>query len=193
MLWIVRAFRVAAVALPGVLCAEPGFADEPVPTTAAAEPDSDVHPPASARTNTLIVGAATTVGFYGMAVGTSYLWPSSPVSGDLRIPVAGPYMALFGAGCGDTELGCGTFTAVLRTLFAGLSAVGQTGGVLMLAEAAFMRTNSSASGTQVRGGASRFELELSGDVAASEPAATLLYAVPMIDEHSFGFALGGVF
>lgn len=145
--------------------------------------DPGARPPPSARTNLWITGGAVTLGFYGMAFGTSYLWPSSPVAEDLRLPVIGPYSAVFGAGCGAGERGCGTFIAVLRTALASISAIGQTGGVLLLAEAAFLETSSgSASGAAQRPSAT----------SSAPPSEPLFYA-PVVDEHSVGLVVGGSF
>src|SRR5438045_7068667 len=88
-------------------------AEEPVAPEADTNP-STVPPPA-ARPNLLLVGAALTLGWYGAAVGTSYLWDKSDSASSLRIPVAGPYMALAKTGCGDRESSCNTLAVVLRT------------------------------------------------------------------------------
>lgn len=143
----------------------------------------DEAPPPSARTNLVIVGAAATAGFYGLGYGTSYLWPSSPVADDLRIPVVGPYSAVFGAGCGDGEAGCGTFATIVRTTLASISAIGQTGGVFMLAEALLMTTDSGSTGTPVRGAAS-----------TEQPTETFTWhAAPVVDGQRVGVFVGGSF
>jgi len=126
-----------------------------------------------------------TAGFYGLGFGTSYLWPSSPVAEDLRIPVVGPYSAVFGAGCGDSERGCGTFVAVLRTTLAAISGLGQTGGVFLLGEALFLDTDdgSAAGNTSTHSFTS---------VQSEVPQPEVFYA-PVVDEHSFGLTIGGSF
>jgi hypothetical protein len=88
----------------------------------------------------VLVGAAVTAGWYGVAVGTSYLWPDSDGASALRIPVVGPYMALAKTGCGEAETYCDTFGVVVRTVFTVLTAVGQTGGVLAMGEGLFLPT-----------------------------------------------------
>jgi hypothetical protein len=113
-------------------------ADEPKPperdTSPAVFPDGPTQP------NLLLIGGVVTVVWYGAALGTSYLWSDSPSASALRIPVAGPYMALAKTGCGSQEVGCGTLTVVIRTLFTSLSAVGQVGGLLAMAEGALLPT-----------------------------------------------------
>jgi hypothetical protein len=144
--------------------------------------DPGERPPPAARTNLWITAGAVTVGFYGMALGTSYLWSDSPVAQDLRIPVVGPYSAVFGAGCGKGEPGCGTFIAVLRTTFAAISAIGQTGGVLLLGEAAFLDTDSSSANSAPTN---------SGVARATAPD-SFFYA-PVVDSDSLGVVVGGSF
>jgi hypothetical protein len=51
-------------------------------------------------------------------------------------------MALAKTGCGDREIGCGTFTVVFRTILTTVSAVGQTGGILAMVEGVFLPTRS---------------------------------------------------
>jgi hypothetical protein len=117
-------------------------ADEPLAPTPDTNPA--VLPDSPAQPNLILIGAVVAAGWYGGAVGLSYLWPDSPGAADLRIPVAGPYMALASTGCGDQELGCGTFLVVVRTVLTSLSAVGQTGGVLAMAEGLFLPTSSAS-------------------------------------------------
>lgn len=79
-------------------------------------------------------------GSYGLALGTSYLWADAPTADDMRIPVVGPFMAIGGAKCGGAETGCNTVSVVIRTVFATLSGIGQVGGIALVAEGLFMRT-----------------------------------------------------
>jgi hypothetical protein len=96
----------------------------------------------------MLVGAAVAVGWYGAAVGSSYLWQHADSSPSLRIPVAGPYMSLAKTGCSPAEQTCDTFTVVLRTLITSLSLVGQTGGLLAVLEGAFVPTAAPVSESQ---------------------------------------------
>lgn len=190
-------FAAVLVVAPAGAQTEP--AERPPWADEASLETEDEPPPPSARTNLLITGAATTLGFYGLGFGTSYLWPSSPVAEDLRLPVVGAYSAVFGAGCGRGERTCSTFTAALRTTLAALSALGQTGGVLLLGEALFMDTRSSSASTSAYS-SSAAALGAQGDASAeaapqSQPRApsTEVYYAPVVDEHSVGFFIGGTF
>jgi hypothetical protein len=161
-----------------LLTASPSLADEPVPPETSTSPEAVPEP--SAQPNLLVIGGVVTAVWYGAAVGTSYLWSESPGAASLRIPVAGPYMALVKTGCGDTERGCGTLTVVLRTILTSLAAVGQTGGVLAMVEGVFLRT---ASGPPPRKAAS-----------IQGAHGTEIHVEPMVDDmNRFGFRLGGRF
>lgn len=125
---------VLALVLSG---AAPAHADEPVRPTHV---DPDVYPPPSTQWSLALVGLGVTTAWYGAALGFSYAWPDAPGAEDLRIPVAGPWMALGETGCADDDPGCSTFTVVLRAILTTMDAVGQTGGVLVAAEAMFLPT-----------------------------------------------------
>lgn len=123
-------------------------ADEPEPP----EPDRNpnVYPRPSARPNLVLIGGVVTGVWYGGAVGMSYAWPHAPRASALKIPVAGPYMALAETGCGTHERGCGTLRVVFRTILTSLSAVGQAGGILAAVEGLFLRTKSGDRATASR-------------------------------------------
>lgn len=152
--WAVGAALIASCSL-----AAEARADEPTPSGANYNPK--VYPPPSAQPNLILIGAGITVGWYGAAYGLSYLWPDAPHASDLRIPVAGPYMALANTGCGANESDCGTFTLVIRTVLTGLTAVGQTGGVLAMIEGVFLRTQATGDRVSARPAARSTSFQLS--------------------------------
>jgi hypothetical protein len=88
----------------------------------------------------LLAGAGLTLGWYGVGVGTSFLWPDAKNSHDLRVPVVGPWMALAHVGCGANESDCRDTIVVVRTTLAVLSGVGQAGGLLAFVEGLFLDT-----------------------------------------------------
>ncbi len=143
--------RFSTLALTGslalaTLCApRPALADEPVRPTHV---DPDVFPPSGTQLKLALVGLGVTSLWYGAAVGSSYAWPDAPGANDLRIPVAGPWMALADTGCADDDPNCSTFTVVLRAILTTMDAVGQAGGVLVAAEALFMPTQEASSAPQ---------------------------------------------
>jgi hypothetical protein len=131
-LFVWLAVSLAVVGFSGVARAgDPAEEQQP-------EHDPGTVPPAGTNTNLIIAGAAFSVGWYGVAFGTSYLWTKSPGASDLRVPIAGPFMALAKTGCADRETSCTPFTVVLRTILTTLSAVGQVGGVAVMAEGLFL-------------------------------------------------------
>ena len=133
---------VATAGLLAGLLSSPNIASAEEPLAPEADTNPSGAPPPSTRPNLVLIGAAVAAGWYGAAYGTSYLWPDSDGASSLRIPVAGPYMALAKTGCSSRESAadCGTFTVVLRTILTSLSAVGQTGGVLAMLEGVFVPT-----------------------------------------------------
>jgi hypothetical protein len=105
----------------------------------AATPAPDQFPPPSARTNLLIAGVATTAVWYGLALGSSYVWPDTVGANDLRIPVAGPWQALSHSGCGNVA-NCSKAIVVLRAIATTLDAIGQVSGLALVAEGLFLPT-----------------------------------------------------
>jgi hypothetical protein len=129
-----------------------------LPSLAAAEEPTidqiEYHPaelpPPGARTRALVVGAALAAGWYGAAVGTSFLWPDAENAKDLRVPVVGPWLALGDTGCAASESRCTTVTVIARTALAVASGVGQAGGLFAIVEGIFMDTGSGAAAGRAR-------------------------------------------
>jgi len=122
---------------PAALAEEPPAADSAKPAPFVAE-----YPSPSARGTLALAGAGVFAVWYGAAVGESFLWPDAPEANKLRIPVVGPWLTLAHAGCGSSEANCSDVTAVIRAVLAGITGVGQAGGLAALAEAAFLPTAS---------------------------------------------------
>jgi hypothetical protein len=135
--WLRRALCLAGVAL-SLAGARRARAEEPTIDEVRYHPTE--LPPDGTRARVLLTGAALTAGWYGVGVGTSYLWPNARNARDLRIPVAGPWMALGDVGCGSKERNCRDAIVVVRTMIAVLSGVGQAGGLLAFAEGLFVNT-----------------------------------------------------
>jgi hypothetical protein len=100
------------------------------------------YPSPSARGTLALAGAGVFAFWYGAAVGESFLWPDAPEAKKLRIPVVGPWLTLAHAGCASGEADCSDLLAVVRAVLAGITAVGQVGGLAALGEAAFLPTAS---------------------------------------------------
>lgn len=199
--WVTAACSLAVIGF----ATRPAQAEEPTGPATAYRPDE--YPPTSARYAALIAGGAVLAGSYGVGFGTSYLWPSAPNAEQLRIPVAGPWMALANAGCGRSEGGCETIVVVFRSVFATLSGIGQAGGVLLLSEALFL----PSAPTPARGASAPLvpnaslkqalglpppadQLKLSApQLSLAHPESASLSVVPFATDAGLGFGLSGSF
>jgi hypothetical protein len=123
-------------ALASLSWVAPAAADEP--TIEEATYDPSAYPPAGTRGRLLLTGAALMVGWYGVALGTSYLWQEAPNAKDLRLPVVGPFLALRDVGCGNSERSCETAIVVFRTAVSLVAGVGQLGGLVVFGEGLFV-------------------------------------------------------
>jgi hypothetical protein len=99
----------------------------------------DQYPAPSARRNLLIAGGVTVAGWYALALGSSYIWPDTVGAKDLRIPVAGPWLAFAHSGCGRVA-SCSEVIVVLRAIATALDGIGQASGVAFVGEGLFLPT-----------------------------------------------------
>jgi hypothetical protein len=118
------------------LAEEPALSGDPAPRPAA-----DL-PPSGARTTHLVAGVATTGVAYGLAVGASYLYPDFRGASDLRIPVAGPWLALGRTGCPADDPDCSPVLLVLGAVLTIFDGVAQAGGLAIVGEGLFLKTSS---------------------------------------------------
>jgi len=149
-----RVLFIFGLTLPLALAAAPARAEEPASPAGpvadsgprAAAPAEDLPPP-SARTTHIVAGATTTVLSYGLALGASYLFKPEDLNGskDLRIPIAGPWMALGKTGCPQTSPDCSTVTLVIGAILTVFDGVAQAGGLGIIGEGLFLKTSNGAS------------------------------------------------
>ena len=146
-------FRVLftfGLTLPLALATAHAHAEEPVGASTAAipppvpAPAADELPPPGARVTHIVAGAATTVVSYGLALGASYLVEPQDLNGakDLRIPLAGPWMALGKTGCPASEPDCSAATLVVGAILMIFDGVAQVGGLGIIGEGLFLKTSS---------------------------------------------------
>jgi hypothetical protein len=128
-------------------------AEEPIPEFRPAPPAADLPPP-GARTTTIVAGATTTVVSYGLALGASFLVDEADHRGikDLRIPIAGPWIALGKTGCPTSDPDCSVFPLVFGALVTILDGVVQVGGLAVVGEGLFLKTSTRRAAPQKAAG-----------------------------------------
>lgn len=140
-----RSFRVrrmarslgALLVTASFVAARPASADEP---EREVRHDPTAYPAPSTRLPLFAIGAATSLVWYGGAVGGAYLYPTANGADELKIPIAGPWMSLAETGCPSTTPDCSTFWMVVGGIMKGFSGIGQAGGVLLMIEGLFLPT-----------------------------------------------------
>ncbi len=87
---------------------------------------------------------------YGLALGASYLWTADDLNGskDLRIPLAGPWIALSKTGCSNNDPGLQQTAARHRCPAADHRRRGAGRRACIIGEGLFLNTSSSRSAPQ---------------------------------------------
>jgi hypothetical protein len=161
-------------------------ADEP--TQAEVDHRPDRYPPPGTGSSLVLGGAGVALGGYAVAFGSSYLWSEAPTASDLRLPVAGPVLAIAGAGCGAEEAGCGNLVVVVRSVFAALSGMAQIGGLALMAEGLFLPTAGEAPSSAQS--ADRFR---GTEFQSTADATPRFIFSPVASDTTFGFNVAGQF
>lgn len=131
--------EVAATAAADLASTDPAAA--PVPKSGP--PEYDLPPPGT-RWALFGTGLAVTGVSYGAVLGASYIWPDARYSDEVRVPIAGPWMAIIGdTGCPEHDPNCSTVVLVVVAILTGIDGVLQAGGLGMAIEAAFLPTSSA--------------------------------------------------
>ena len=112
----------------------------PPPPASAPDVAPPEYPPPSARWGVVAAGLGTTAVAYGAALGASYIYPDVPGTNDLRIPIAGPWLAIAHNGCPADEPDCSKTIVVLRSIVSALDGIAQAGGLAIALEGLFMPT-----------------------------------------------------
>lgn len=102
------------------------------------------RPPPSARVTHIVAGLATTAVGYGLAVAGSYLTDGYPGEKQLRIPVAGPWMAVAKTGCPADEPDCSPVGLAFGAILVIFDGIVQAGGLAIVGEGLFLNTSSGA-------------------------------------------------
>jgi hypothetical protein len=135
---------VLTLAVPSPASAqEPDEAEVERPSKLAPALAAEDLPSPATRYNLALTGAGIAVGWYGAAVAASFMWPNGAWVSDVRIPIAGPWMALRHFKCGPGELNCGTGLVIARGILAGMDGIGQVGGLAVALESLFLPVRAS--------------------------------------------------
>lgn len=124
-----------AVVACSVSLAKSAGAEEPVREVVR---DSHVYPESNVRYRLMSLGAGITLGSYGLALGTYFLAPNEPGAGQLRVPFAGPWLALAETGCPAGNPDCPIAPVVIRAVLTGIDGLLQLSGLAVIAEGLFM-------------------------------------------------------
>ena len=153
------------------------LAAAPVPPGSNTTPVYELPPPET-RWAVLGTGLAVTGVSYGLALGAAYAWPDARTSDELKIPIAGPWMAIADTGCTKDEPDCSTVLLVVTAVLSGVDGVVQAGGVGIALESLFMPTASEKP---------RAEKPRTSDAPTVRP-------VPVIvGKHGVGLGVAGTF
>jgi hypothetical protein len=170
-----RAYAVgAALALGATLLPRSARAEEPLAPIAEVPPPADEpsvpEPGTSARL--AVTGGALLVGWYGLGVGASFAFKDEPWAKSLRIPVAGPFIALKDVRCQEGDTDCTTPLVVIRSALAVIDGVGQVGGLGVLLESLLVS---------------------SGSAPPPPPRRASVRATPIVDARTLGLVVSGEF
>jgi hypothetical protein len=164
----------AIVALSSVL--PPGTARAEEPSVAVEQGPRPAEGPTTPEPGTsgrlALTGGALLVGWYGLGVGASYAFKDEPWAKSMRIPVAGPFMALKDMGCQKDDPDCTTPIVVVRSVLAVIDGVGQVGGLGVLLESLLVP---------------------SGSPPPPPPKRASVRATPIVSGNTLGLAVSGEF
>jgi hypothetical protein len=100
------------------------------------------YPPPITRLGVIGIGLLISGGAWGAAFGSATAWPLVPGSAQLKIPVAGPWIALGKSGCASDDQGCSAGTIGVRGALYVLDGIAQIAGLALIAEGIVMKTES---------------------------------------------------
>ncbi len=126
------------VTLALVLGAAPCFAQE------TEEAPTPRYPPSSVRPKLIGGGLAITAIAYGVGIVAATSWPDAPGAEALKIPVVGPWMAIAQNKCGDPTVTDCSGSIWLRGILTAVGGIAQLGGLGIVAEGIFMKTEATA-------------------------------------------------
>lgn len=123
----------------------------------------------------------------------SFAFPDAPGAKDLRIPIAGPWMAIANNGCPPNEPDCSKVWVVMRTILTAIDGIGQAAGIGFALEGIFLPTQ------EPRPKSERPRPDLPGpnlDEEPEPPPSGPLFYIPtptVVGERGVGVSFGGIF
>ena len=102
------------------------------------------YPPPLTRLKLIGLGLLISGGAWGASFGSAQYWNTVPGAGQLKIPIAGPWLALGKSGCATDDVGCSGAKIGVRGAIYVLDGITQLAGLGLIAEAIVMKTESSA-------------------------------------------------
>ncbi|WP_437794821.1 hypothetical protein [Sorangium sp. So ce693] len=131
------------------------------------------YPPSSARVKVIAGGVAVTALAYGAAFLAASSWPEVPGASELKIPIAGPWLALAKNGCAADDPDCGA-TLYVRGALTAIGGLAQLAGLGLVGEGIFMTTEARSA-------------------QPSNPAALTVRPAPVITATGMGLGVVGTF
>lgn len=98
------------------------------------------YPPPIVRLELIGVGLLITGGAWGASFASAVNAPTIPGSEQLKIPIAGPWIALGKSGCASDDTACSGATVGVRGALYVLDGIAQLAGLALIAEAIVMKT-----------------------------------------------------
>lgn len=157
---------------------------------------TDTYPPPSTRWKLVLGGVGTTAAFYALAQPFSYAWPDAPGGRDLRIPVAGPWIAIKNNGCAEDNPDCSRLWVWTRGILTALDGLGQAGGLLIALEGVFLTTSEDAPVTETPPGSPRRRPTRPEESPKQEPPERNLFIAPApmgVGDSGVGISISGFF
>lgn len=141
----------------------------------AEEPEAPKrYPPSSVRAKVIVGGAAVTALAYGAAFVAASSWPDVPGSSELKIPIAGPWIALAKNDCAPDDPDCG-YKLYLRGALLVVDGLAQLAGLALIGEGIFMTTEARSAQPPAR------------------PLSLTVRPAPVVTATGMGFGLVGTF
>jgi hypothetical protein len=102
------------------------------------------YPPPLVRLKLIALGVLVSGGAWGASFGSAQYWNTVPGAAQLKIPVAGPWLALGQSGCATDDVGCSGAKIGVRGALYVLDGITQLAGLGLIVQAIVMKTESTA-------------------------------------------------